>query len=112
MAEARAEVSIEEAAPAETASLRRLPDAVAAFRSRDFTLFWSGALVSNIGTWMQNVTVPFVIYYRLTHSAPEVFDNRISEASDQYSLAVTYYQLRTGSLPFERSISMRNRSWK
>jgi len=69
VAEARAEVSIEEAAPAETASLRRLPDAVAAFRSRDFTLFWSGALVSNIGTWMQNVTVPFVIYYRLTHSA-------------------------------------------
>ena len=50
-------------------SLRRLPDAVAAFRSRDFTLFWSGALVSNIGTWMQNVTVPYVIFYRLTHSA-------------------------------------------
>jgi MFS family permease len=66
VADGRPDVVIDEAA---SASLRRLPEAVAAFRSRDFTLFWSGALVSNIGTWMQNVTVPFVLYYRLTHSA-------------------------------------------
>jgi len=66
VADGRADVGIEPATPV---SLRRLPDAVAAFRSRDFTLFWTGALVSNIGTWMQNVTVPYVLYYRLTHGS-------------------------------------------
>jgi MFS family permease len=39
-----------------------------AFAVRDFRLFWAGALVSNIGTWMQNVTVPFVIF-QLTGSS-------------------------------------------
>ena len=33
--------------------------------------------------------------------APEVIDGRVSRWSDQYSLAVTYYQLRTGRRPFE-----------
>lgn len=40
-------------------------DAAQAFRAlrhRDFALFWSAALVSNSGSWMQNVTVPFVLY--------------------------------------------------
>jgi MFS family permease len=32
-----------------------------------FRLFWTGAVVSSIGTWMQNVTVPYVLY-QLTHS--------------------------------------------
>jgi MFS family permease len=41
--------------------------AVIALRFRDYRLFWSGALVSNTGTWMQNVTVPYVLY-ELTHS--------------------------------------------
>ena len=27
------------------------------FRHRDFTLFWSGALVSNVGSWMQNAAL-------------------------------------------------------
>src|SRR5436190_14096299 len=40
----------------------------AALRHRDFALFWSAALVSNSGTWMQNVAVPFVLF-QLTHSA-------------------------------------------
>jgi len=38
------------------------------FRHRDFSLFWTGALVSNVGTWMQAVTVPYVLY-QLTHRA-------------------------------------------
>ena len=38
-----------------------------AFRSRDFSLFWSAAIVSNSGTWMQTITVPFVID-QMTHS--------------------------------------------
>jgi len=34
----------------------------ASFRHRDFTLFWSGALASNIGTWMQNAALIIVVY--------------------------------------------------
>ena len=37
--------------------------------------------------------------------APEVLDGRVSQRSDQYSLAITYCQLRAGRLPFEGSIS-------
>jgi MFS family permease len=32
------------------------------FRYRDFALFWSGALVSNVGTWMQNAALAIVVY--------------------------------------------------
>ncbi len=32
------------------------------FAHRDFTLFWSGALVSNVGTWMQNAALAIVVY--------------------------------------------------
>jgi len=47
---------------------RGLRQSVAALRHPNFAKFWTGALISNIGTWMQNVTVPYVIYDR-THSA-------------------------------------------
>lgn len=46
---------------------------------------------------------PMVTHSRagsLDYAAPEVFGNLYSERSDQFSLAVTYYQLRTGRLPF------------
>ncbi len=33
-----------------------------ALRHRNFALFWTGALISNIGSWMQSLAVPFVIY--------------------------------------------------
>jgi serine/threonine protein kinase len=33
-------------------------------------------------------------------AAPEIFQGSLSERSDQFSLAVTYYVLRTGALPF------------
>lgn len=46
----------------------RLPASLRAFAHRDFTLFWSGALVSNIGVWLSNLTVPFVLF-QLTQSA-------------------------------------------
>ena len=41
--------------------------AFASLRHRDFALFWSAGLVSNTGSWMQNITVPYVLY-ELTHS--------------------------------------------
>ncbi|HJR18810.1 MAG TPA: MFS transporter [Actinomycetota bacterium] len=38
------------------------------FAHRDFALFWSGALVSNTGTWLQNVALAWVVL-ELTESA-------------------------------------------
>jgi WD40 repeat protein len=35
------------------------------------------------------------------YMAPECFLNRPSRSSDQYSLAISYYELRTGRLPFD-----------
>lgn len=32
------------------------------FRYRDYTWFWSGALVSNTGSWMQNYALAIVVY--------------------------------------------------
>lgn len=34
----------------------------AAFRHRGFALFWGAALVSNTGTWLGNLTVPYVLF--------------------------------------------------
>lgn len=34
----------------------------AALRHRSFALFFSGALISNTGTWLGNLTVPYVLY--------------------------------------------------
>lgn len=39
-----------------------------AFHYRDFRIFWIGALVSNTGTWVLNLTLPFVLF-ELTGSA-------------------------------------------
>jgi MFS family permease len=41
--------------------------ALAALHHRDFALFFSAALLSNTGTWMQTITVPYVLD-QLTHS--------------------------------------------
>ncbi|MER6947671.1 MFS transporter [Nonomuraea sp. NPDC000554] len=39
-----------------------------AFRHRDFTIFWCGALASNTGSWLSNLSVPYVLY-QITGSA-------------------------------------------
>jgi MFS family permease len=39
-----------------------LRHAFSALRHRDFAIFWSAAAVSNSGSWMQTITVPYVIY--------------------------------------------------
>ena len=36
-------------------------------KRRDFAVFWSAAFVSNTGSWMQTIAVPFVVY-QMTHS--------------------------------------------
>jgi serine/threonine protein kinase len=35
------------------------------------------------------------------YAAPELFESKVTAWSDQYSLALTYYKLRTGKLPFD-----------
>ena len=44
-----------------------LRDAVAALRYRNFALFWTGALLSNSGTWIQTIAIGYVVN-ELTHS--------------------------------------------
>ncbi len=36
----------------------------------------------------------------IAYAPPESFDNKTESTSDQYALAITYYELRTGKLPF------------
>src|SRR5262249_16623903 len=38
--------------------------------------------------------------HTINYWATEIFDGYVSPYSDQYSLAVTYFKLRTGELPF------------
>lgn len=45
-----------------------LREAGAALRIPEFRRFWIGATISNSGTWMQNVTVPYVLF-QMTGSA-------------------------------------------
>lgn len=51
-----------------TAPATGVRHALRAFRHRDFTVFWCGALTSNIGTWIQNLAVPYALY-QITRSA-------------------------------------------
>ena len=46
----------ERGSPAETGR------AFGAFRHRDFRLFWGGALVSHVGSWMQQIAQTWLIY--------------------------------------------------
>ena len=43
-----------------------MPDArprpLDALRERDYRLFWIGAFISNTGGWMQNATIPYVVF--------------------------------------------------
>jgi len=57
-----------ETADAKKASLPRWAITLRALRHRNFQLFFSGQLVSLVGTWMQNVAQAWLVY-RLTGSA-------------------------------------------
>ncbi len=45
------------------------------------------------------------------YAAPEVFLGYLSDSSDQFSLAVTYYVLRTGTFPFPPPPAQLNKSY-
>ena len=54
--------------PAPSSQSPRVPAALRSLRHRNFQLFFSGQLISLIGTWMQNVAQSWLVY-RLTGSA-------------------------------------------
>jgi MFS family permease len=64
------QTSPDEATPIDDAAItgRGIRYAARAFRHRDFTIFWLGALASNTGSWVQNLAVPYVLY-QVTKSA-------------------------------------------
>jgi serine/threonine protein kinase/tetratricopeptide (TPR) repeat protein len=39
--------------------------------------------------------------YTPHYAAPELFGNKVTRWTDQYALAITYYKLRTGAMPFD-----------
>jgi MFS family permease len=49
------------AAPQTTAEFGRIAAIFRSLRYRDFALFWSGNFLSNIGTWMQNLALGWLI---------------------------------------------------
>jgi serine/threonine protein kinase len=54
----------------------------------------------SLATW---TTSPLWYHRRvgtLNYAAPEVFQGQLSDRTDQYALAVSYVELRTGQLPF------------
>ena len=60
---------------------------LAALGYRDFRLFWSGQLISNIGTWMQMTATSWLLY-QLTGSAVLLGLNGIFRAIPALSLGV------------------------
>ena len=66
MAEQIAEVELEPELQADMALAlpvagRRWPPIVRALRHEDYRLFWGGCLLSNVGTWMQNVAQGWLV---------------------------------------------------
>ena len=59
-------------------------------------------------------TSPFWYHRRvgtLNYAAPEVFQGQLSDRTDQYALAVSYVELRTGQLPFHDTPDRFDRSY-
>ena len=56
-------------ARAETARPSRLPAFLAAFEVRNFRLIWTGAFLSSIGTWIQDVALSWVIHTEFKNPA-------------------------------------------
>jgi MFS family permease len=63
------------------------PGRLAALRYRDFRLFWSGQLISNVGTWMQMTATSWLLY-QLTASPVLLGLNGIFRAVPAISLGL------------------------
>jgi MFS family permease len=64
----------------------------AAFRNRDYSLFWSGALVSNVGSWMQMYALSLVVWNLRNSSADLGIINGLS------NLPVLFLAIPAGAL--------------
>ncbi len=64
----------------------------AAFRYRDYSLFWSGALVSNVGSWMQMYALSIVVWNLRNSSADLGIINGLS------NLPVLFLAIPAGAL--------------
>ena len=53
-----------------------------------------------LATVTSGANTPCPRHGTMEYAAPEVFSGYLTEASDQFSLAVTYHLLRTGTFPF------------
>jgi MFS family permease len=60
---------------------------LAAFRYRDFRLFWIGLFISNIGTWMQMTATNWLLY-QLTNSPVQLGLNGIFRAAPAIALGL------------------------
>jgi MFS family permease len=60
---------------------------LAAFRYRDFRLFWTSIFISNIGTWMQMTAVNWLLY-QLTRSPMQLGVNGLFRAVPAIALGV------------------------
>ena len=63
------------------------PGKLTAFRYRDFRLFWTGHLISNIGTWMQMTATNWLLY-ELTDSPLQLGLNGVFRAAPAFALGV------------------------
>jgi serine/threonine protein kinase len=73
-----------------------------AVRPSNLLLFGDALKLADCGpAWPTNVPLCFKHWGGpLDYAAPEVFRGRISDWTDQYALAVSYCELRSGRLPF------------
>lgn len=64
-----------------------------------------------LATPMNGPTTPCSRQGTIEYAAPEVFQGTLTDGSDQFSLAVTYYLLRTGAFPFPAPPRVPGRSY-
>jgi MFS family permease len=68
-------------------SNRQTTGRLAAFRYRDFRLFWISLFISNIGTWMQMTATNWLLY-QLTDSPLQLGLNGVFRAAPAFALGV------------------------
>ncbi len=56
------DMELKEAAGEQAPPVWRGPYALRAFRHRNFALLWSGQMISLTGTWMQGLSLPFLVF--------------------------------------------------